>query len=340
MFKDYLEKIAINEHLERKDAGDALEYILKGDLDQAEIGAFLMGMRMKGETADELLGFLDTMEKHMVRVQVNDINAIDVCGTGGDGTHSWNVSTTTAFVAAAGGATVAKHGNRSVSSRSGSADVLEALGIKIDMTPEQTKKCIDTIGIGFLFAPLYHPATKAVVPARKSMKIRTFFNMLGPLLNPAGVKRQIIGTYDTATAKRVAEVLDKKGHIKACTMHSADGFDEISPFDSSYIFEVNIKAGGIREFQFSPPAIKEPERSVPGGDSQANARLIIDILKGKPGVTRQMTVFNSAFALYVADIVSTVGDGIEMAESLLDDGSAYKKLIQFQEFSKQVNGGN
>ncbi len=338
MFKDILDKIASGENISRKKASEALELILNEEISPAEVGAFLMGMRMKGESAGELLGFLDTMEKHMVRVKIKDPDAIDVCGTGGDSAHSFNVSTTVAIVAAAGGATVAKHGNRSVSSKSGSADVLEALDIKIDMTPEQTKKCIDEIGIGFFFAPMYHPAMKAVMPHRKNMKIRTFFNMLGPLLNPAGVKRQIVGAYNAETARKVAEVMDRKKHKKACAIFSSDGFDEISPFESSYIFEVNAQAGGIREFEFSPPDLTEDQKTVPGGDSTKNAKIILDILKGKPGVARQMTIYNTAFALYVADRVPTVGDGIEEAEVLLDDGIALKKLQEYQEYSKQIAG--
>jgi anthranilate phosphoribosyltransferase len=209
MFQQYLEKIQAGEDLTRSEAARALEAIIEDQVSATEIGALLMGLRMKGESEDEIAGFVDAMEKYMVIVSLKDPDAIDVCGTGGDGKHTFNVSTTAAFIISAAGVTVAKHGNRSISSKSGSADVLKALGINIEMHPEQAKKCADEIGLTFFYAPLYHPAMHKVAPHRKNMGIRTVFNMIGPLLNPARVRRQLIGTFNLDSAQKLAGVLSR-----------------------------------------------------------------------------------------------------------------------------------
>lgn len=340
VFRDLLEKIAAKNNLTRQEAAEALELIIREELTPTEIGAFLFGLRVKGESADELLGFLDTMEKHMIRVELEDANAIDVCGTGGDGKHTFNVSTTVAIVAAGGGVTVAKHGNRSVSSKSGSADVLEKLGIRIDLTPEQTLECINTTGLGFFFAPHYHPAMKMIVPHRKNLAVRTFFNIMGPLLNPAGVKRQIIGTYDAETARKLAEVLQKMDFLRACTVYSEDGFDEVSPFKPSMIFEVEDGRKSVKEYQYKPPAFVQNSNKLAGGDSKENAKIILDILRGAQGPERQITVLNSAFAFYVSGMVDTVNEGVELAKTVIDSGSALTKLKQYKIFTDKVASKN
>lgn len=335
MLKPYLEKITTGEDLTRQEASDALDKIITEDISGAEVGGLLVGLRVKGETVEEISGFVDTMQKHMVYVDLVDKNAIDVCGTGGDGTHSFNVSTTCALVAAAGGVTVAKHGNRSVSSKSGSADLLEALGVKIDIPPEKTKKSIDEIGIGFFFAPNYHPAMKAVVPHRKSLGIRTAFNILGPLLNPARVKRQLIGAFDLQTAEKLAGVLQSQKYEKACTVHSEDGYDEFSPFSSNYVFEIDNKTDNISQFTYNPENRSKNvvnELDV-GGDSKINAEITRQVLNGKKGAVRDMTVLNTAFAYYVGSKVQTIEDGIRLAEETLDSGAGIKKLNQFIEMS-------
>jgi len=335
MLKSYLEKITAGKNLTRLEAAESLNKIITGEISGAEVGGFLVGLRVKGETVEEISGFVDTMQKHMVGVDLADKNAIDVCGTGGDGTHSFNVSTTCALVVASGGVTVAKHGNRSVSSKSGSADLLEALGVKIDLSPEQTKKCIDEIGIGFFFAPNYHPAMKAVVPHRKSLGIKTVFNILGPLLNPARVKRQLIGVFDLQTAEKLAGVLHSQKYDKACTVHSEDGFDELSPFSSNYIFEIGHETGKIKQFTYNP--VKRSNISagdfVQGADNKTNAEITSQVLEGKKGPTRDMTVLNAAFAFYVAGRTDTVEKGIELAEEVLDNGAGKRKLDEFIERS-------
>jgi anthranilate phosphoribosyltransferase len=335
MLKPYLEKITTGENLTRQEAAEALDKIITDELSGAEVGGFLVGLRVKGETIEEISGFVDTMQKHMVKVDLADKNAIDVCGTGGDGTHSFNVSTTCALVVAAGDVTVAKHGNRSVSSKSGSADLLESLGIKIDLSPEQTKKCMDEIGIGFFFAPNYHPAMKAVVAHRKSLGIRTVFNMLGPLLNPARVKRQLIGAFNNHTAEKLAGVLQTQNYEKACTVHSDDGFDELSPFASNSVFEIGSGSNEIRKFSYKPANLLEkiPGEFVEGADSTINAKITRKVLEGEKGSAREMTVLNAAFAFYVAGKTKTVEEGIKIAEEILDSGAGTKKLDEYIEAS-------
>jgi len=335
MLKPYLEKITEGTDLTRQEASDALEKIITEDISGAEVGGLLVGLRVKGETVEEISGFVDTMQKHMIQVNLADKNAIDVCGTGGDGTHSFNVSTTCALVAAAGGVTVAKHGNRSVSSKSGSADLLEALGVKIDLAPDKTKKCIDEIGIGFFFAPNYHPAMKAVAPHRKSLGIRTAFNILGPLLNPARVKRQLIGAFDLQTAEKLAGVLQSQKYDKACTVHSKDGYDELSPFSSNFIFEIGNKTDNINQFTYNPESRTDKTAGEigEGGDSKTNAEITRQVLNGKKGAARDMTVLNAAFAYYVAGKVQTIIEGIQLAEATIDNGDVAKKLNEFIEMS-------
>ena len=335
MLKPYLEKITAGEDLTRQEASEALEKIITEDISGTEVGGLLVGLRVKGETIEEISGFVDTMRLHMVSVDLKDKNAIDVCGTGGDGRHTFNVSTTCALVAAAGGVTVAKHGNRSVSSKSGSADLLEALGVKIDMTPEKTKKCIDEIGIGFFFAPNYHPAMKAVVPHRKNLGIRTVFNILGPLLNPAQVNRQLIGAFNLQTAEKLAGVLQTQNYKKACTVYSHDGYDEFSPFASNFVFEIDNETKHIKRFSYEPdtPAYELTGKYVEGEDGTKNAEITRQVLSGQKGPARDMIVLNAAFAFYVAGKSPTVKHGIQLAEDTIDSGGGLRKLNDFIELS-------
>ncbi len=339
MIKLYLEKIGSGEDLSRREAAAALQMIIDEQLSGTEIGALLFGLRIKGESVNEILGFVDTMEKNMVSVKLNDPDAIDVCGTGGDQKHSFNISTTAAIVVAAGGVSVAKHGNRSVSSKAGSADVLEKLGVKIDLSPEKTRQGIDEIGFGFFFAPLYHPAMKAVVPHRKNLATRTVFNMLGPLLNPAGVRRQLIGTFNKEIAKKTAAVLKRRNYLKACVVHSDDGFDEISPFAANQIFEINRAKSGIDNYVFSSDLYKKSAKkgaTAQGGDSEQNAIITLSVLRGEEGIPRDMTILNAAFGLYIANKVKNVDDGIALATELIDNGSAMMKLNEIREFSNEM----
>jgi len=339
MIKEYLEKISSHEDLSREEAARILQMIIDDQLSATEIGAFLFGLRMKGESEEEILGFIDTMQRNMIAIQLNDPDAIDVCGTGGDQKHTFNVSTTAALVVAAGGVTVAKHGNRSVSSQTGSADVLEKLGIKIDLPPEKTKQCIDEIGIGFFFAPLYHPAMKAVIPHRRNLATRTIFNMLGPLLNPAGVRRQLIGTFNKETAAKTAAVLKKRNYLKACVAYSNDGFDEVSPFAPTRIYEVRINDSELKSYLFRPAKsayAPQENLAIYGGDSEQNTLITLSVLRGNQGAAREMTAINAAFGLYVGDKVPSVREGIVLASELIDSGSALKKLNEYRQISNDL----
>jgi anthranilate phosphoribosyltransferase len=332
--RPFLEKIADGENLTRDEASRVLEKIISESVTPGEVGAFLMGLRMKGESVEEILGFVDTMEQNMLKVNLLSDDAIDVCGTGGDNTHSFNVSTASAFVVSAGGVPVAKHGNRSVSSKCGSADVLETLGVNIHLGPEEVLSCIREGGLGFLFAPRYHPAMKAVLPHRKNLGLRTIFNMLGPLVNPAGVRRQLVGTYNRETAKKLAEVLLMKGHTKACTVYSEDGFDEVSPFASNDIYEIDN--GRIKEYVYHNRTIPANGRdSIRGKNSRENAHKITTLLSGEKDAARDMTVLNAAFGFYVAGMVEKIPDGILLAEEMIDSGAALKKLHNLIELSRR-----
>jgi len=339
VIKEYLEKISQCEDLTRQEAATALQMLIDDQLTATEIGALLFGLRTKGESVEEILGFVDTMQANMVAVAIDDPDAIDVCGTGGDQSHSFNVSTTAAFVVAAGGVTVAKHGNRSVSSKAGSADVLEKLGARIDLSPENTRRCLNEIGISFLFAPMYHPAMKAVAPHRRNLGIRTIFNMLGPLINPANLKRQLIGTYNLETAAKTAAVLRQRCYKKACVVHSEEGFDEASPFAGNRVFEVDIARPDIYEYFYRAEKCSQNLNSyqlVQGGDAEKNARITLEILNGRRGYPREMTALNAAFGLYVAGKVDNIPDGIFLAEELIDSGKALQKLNQFIEMSSKL----
>jgi len=230
-----------------------------------------------------------------------------------------------------------QHGNRSVSSKTGSADLLQELGVKIDLEADKVKQCVDEIGIGFFFAPLFHPAMKAVVPHRKNLGLRTVFNMLGPLLNPAQVKRQLIGAYNSETAKKLAGVLKMRNYKKACTVHSLDGFDEVSPFSKNDIFEVNSKKGGIKTYQYEKPNGKYGLDGIKGDDQRKNAEITLAVLSGEKNAAREMIVLNSGFAFYIAGKTQTVEDGIFLAEEVLDSGSGKQKLSQLVEMSNSFN---
>ncbi len=338
MMKYYLKKVVNGEDLTREEAANILNQIIQGDISPIQAGAFLTALRMKKESVDEIVGFIDTMEKHMIKVPLNDEDAIDLVGTGGDESYTFNVSTTASLVVAAGGVTVAKHGNRSISSKCGSADLLEALGVRIDLQPYAVKKCIEEIGMGFFFAPLYHPAMKAIAPVRKSLEMRTIFNILGPLLNPARVKRQLIGTFNLEAAQKVAEVLAAKNYKKACTIHSADGYDEISPFSETYIFEMTQSNSELRKYSFKPSQLSDINRifEIKGHSPKENAQITLNILQGKNGPAREMTVLNSAFGFYVADKVKSIEEGIELAKQIIDSGSALAKLNELRQISNDL----
>jgi anthranilate phosphoribosyltransferase len=336
--------------LTRIEAAAALEAIMSGAATHVQIAAFLTALRMKGETVEELIGFAQVMRQKAVRVRARgeDVAAltgtdremlIDTCGTGGDATGTFNVSTATAFVVAGAGLKVAKHGNRSVSSLCGSADVVETLGINLDLTPAQVARCIDEVGIGFLYAPLLHTAMKHVMVARREMGVRTVFNLLGPLTNPASANAQVVGVYAAALTEPLARVLAELGTIRAFVVHGADGLDEISNTGESRVAEVRegtVRTFSVhpRDFGLAPATIADLQ----GGDREQNARIIRSILSGEPGPRRDIVVMNASAALVAGLRARDFKDGAALATRSIDSGQALDRLDRLIRLSQTMPG--
>jgi len=334
--------------LTRLEAAAAMEAIMSGAATNAQIAAFLTALRMKGETVEELIGFAQVMREKVVKVRprAGDVVGatgtdremlIDTCGTGGDASGTFNVSTATAFVVAGAGLRVAKHGNRSVSSLCGSADVVETLGIDIELSPAQVATCIDEMGIGFLYAPLLHTAMKHVMAARREMGVRTVFNMLGPLTNPAGANAQVIGVYAAALADPLARVLAELGTLRAFVVHGADGLDEISNTGESHISEVHegvVRSSTVRPEDFGMP--RAAIRDLQGGDREENARIIRLVLGGEAGPRRDIVLMNAAGALVVGNKAQDLKEGVALAAASIDGGSAARKLEDLIAFSRRL----
>ena len=326
-------------HLTESEASSALEEILEGEADPAAIGGLLAALRAKGETADELVGFARVMRAHAAPIHTRVVtpqDMVDTCGTGGDGCDTFNISTVAAFVVAGAGAAVAKHGNRSISSRCGSADVLEAAGANVALTADQAAAAIDEIGVGFLFAPLIHPAMKHVQPIRRALKLRTIFNMLGPLTNPAGAAFQVVGVYSHDRAPLVAEALNRLGVRRAFVVHGEDGLDEITTTGKTHVFEV--AHGHVTETALIPadfgidPAKHE---DLTGDDASENALIMQRILEGVHGPRRDIVVVNAAAALVAAGHAASFSEGAAQAAESIDSGKAREKLRAFVEFSNR-----
>ena len=324
--------------LTRIEAAAAMDAIMSGAATNAQIAAFLTALRMKGETVEELIGFAQVMRQKVARVrpQADEVAGltgtdremlIDTCGTGGDASGSFNVSTATAFVVAGAGLKVAKHGNRSASSLCGSADVVETLGVNLELTPAQVGRCIDEAGIGFLYAPLLHTAMKHVMAARRELGFRTVFNLLGPLTNPAGANAQIIGVAAAALTEPLARVLAELGTFRAFVVHGADGLDEISNTGESRISEV--REGVVRTFTVRPEDFGLPQASIGdlrGGDRDQNARIIRAIVDGGHGPRRDIVLMNAAAALVAGTRARDLAEGVELAARAIDTGAAREKL--------------
>ncbi|AJA47494.1 anthranilate phosphoribosyltransferase [Clostridium pasteurianum DSM 525 = ATCC 6013] len=337
MLKEAIKKISNKENLNEEEAYSSVNEIMKGEALPSQIGAFLVGLRMKGETVEEITGSARAMRDNASIVKLESEYVIDTCGTGGDGSKTFNISTAVAIIAAAAGVKVAKHGNRAVSSSSGSADVLQELGINIDIEPEKAKKLIDEKGMAFLFAQKYHSAMKNVGPVRKELGIRTVFNILGPLTNPAFVKGQVLGVYSKELTHTLAEVLLKLGSEKAMVVHGGDGLDEITTTTTTYVSE--IREGKVIDYEIEPEKLGIPlakVEDIKGSSAKENAGIIIDILKGKRGPKRDIVVLNTAAALYVGKIAETLEQGIKLTEDIIDSGKAYEKLNELVEYSKEV----
>lgn len=326
--KKILQTLFEGKSLTRAEAREAMDTILMGETKPEQVAAFLTALHVRGETFAELAGFLESLRAKALSVPVKSAELFDIVGTGGDGAETFNISTVTAFVLAAAGVKVAKHGNRSVSSKCGSADVLEALGIKINASPETTANAIDEVNLGFLFAPLYHPALAKVGPVRKALEVRTVFNLLGPLANPARVRRQVVGVYNPKLVESFAQLLRDSGSDEALVVSSDDGMDEISLSAPTSV--AHLKAGDIKISKVTPEdfgVARANREALRGGDAVANAKLVHALLRGEErGPKRDVVLVNAGAGLVVAGKSPSYKEGAALAGKLLDDGSAARVL--------------
>ncbi|ACX52277.1 anthranilate phosphoribosyltransferase [Ammonifex degensii KC4] len=335
--REALAKLARKEDLTLEEAREVMGVVMEGKATPAQIGALLMALRLKGEKVPEVAGFAQAMRERALRYQPRHPVTVDTCGTGGDGTGSFNVSTTAAFVVAACGCPVAKHGNRSVSSRAGSADLLEALGAKVDLPPELAGRCLDEVGFGFFFAPRCHPAMRHAAGPRRELGVRTVFNILGPLCNPAGAQVQVVGVYHPDLLELVAEVLLTLGTKRALVVHGAGGMDEASPVGE--VLYAEVRGGEIRRGKFDPADYGFPRcrlSDLRGGTAQDNAAITRAILQGEKGPRTDAVVLNAALALVAAEKAEDLQEGVEMARRALERGEALAKLEEYLNFCRQV----
>jgi len=338
MLKKFIARVVEGQDLSEEEASQAMAYMMEGEELSTQIASFLTALRMKGETKEEITGFARTMRTKAVRIRAKSgEGVVDTCGTGGDNSGTFNISTTVAFVAAGGGLTVAKHGNRSVSSRSGSADVLEALGVNIAIPPQRVETCLQEYGLAFLFAPSFHPAMKYALSPRREIGIRTVFNILGPLTNPAGATVHLLGIYREDLIQRMAEVLKKLGSKAALVVHGADHCDEISISGETAICQ--LKDGAIKNYQIAPEEVglkRASLETIHGGTPEQNAATLVKILKGEPGPARDVVLLNAGAVFMAAGKVSDFKEGIAIARESIDSGKALKKLKELIQFSTQV----
>ena len=322
--------------LSRDAAREVMDEIMAGEATPAQIGGFLVALRAKGETADEIAGCAEAMRAHVLPVHPTRTDVVDVVGTGGDGARTFNISTTAAIVAAAAGAAVAKHGNRAVSSVSGSADVLEALGFGLEQSPDRVAESIDTLGFGFMFAPLHHPAMKYAAPVRRELGTRTIFNVLGPLTNPAGARAGVFGVYAADVARTVADALAVLDSRRAFVVHGAHGVDELSPAGPNLVFEV--VEGDVREREIDPLELglaRCDPGELSGGSPEENARAARDVLAGAPGAKRDAVVLNAAGAIAAAGHAQDLAEGLARAREAIDSGAASARLTELAAFSRE-----
>ncbi|TKS60961.1 MAG: anthranilate phosphoribosyltransferase [Nitrospira sp.] len=337
MIKDALAKLADRTNLSVHEAEEVMSEIMDGAATPAQIAGYLMGLRQKGETVDEIVGSARVMRSRATRIRVGAQIVVDTCGTGGDGARTFNISTTAALVVAGAGITVAKHGNRSISSKSGSADVLSALGVKIDLMPDRVADCIDEVGIGFLFAPLYHGAMKHCAGPRQEMGIRTILNVLGPLTNPAGATHQVLGVYDAKLTEILGRVLLQLGSQHCFVIHGMDGLDEITLSDRTKVSEG--KGGVVSSYFTAPEEFDLPRvarKEFAGGAPMDNARITKDILQGRKSPKRDIVCLNAAPAMVVGQKAKTLKEGFRLAQKVIDSGAAAEKLDRLIAYTNKV----
>ena len=332
MLQEMIAQVVQRHNLSREQAAAVMLEIMSGEATPAQIGGFLVALNMKGETIDEITGFAETMRRMATPIPTTRSPLVDTCGTGGDHSHTFNISTTAAFVLAGAGVPVAKHGNRSATSQCGSADVLEALGINIEATPQTVGKCIDTVGIGFLFARKLHGAMKHVAAPRTELRIRTIFNMLGPLTNPANASGQLMGVYDAARIEPLARVLANLGSRHAFVVAGSDGLDEVTLSGPSHVAEAH--GGEVSVYEVTPEQFglaRADKTAIVGGDAHQNAAILKDILHGKQGPHRNIVLLNAAPALIAGERAQTWEEGLQIAQESIDSGKAWavlEKLIE------------
>ena len=338
MIRDALNKITNNENLNAQEMGSAMNSIMSGEVPEIGISAFLTALKTKGETVEEIASAAKVMREKAESVDLRDYYTLDTCGTGGDTLGTYNISTAVAFVAAAAGIKVVKHGNRSISSKCGSADVLEALGVNIALSPGQVKACVLEAGIGFMFAPKYHKAMKHVMGVRRELGFRTMFNILGPLSNPAGAKAQVLGVFSRELIVPLADVLKNIGVERAMVVHGNDGMDEISVSDKTYIAE--LCDGKVSAYEITPEqfGFKRSDISeIVGGSAEENAAIIKSLFAGKDlSAKLDVLLINAAAALYVGKKAGSMKDGIKLAKEMVDSGKASETLQKLAEFSNTV----
>jgi len=337
MIREAIAKLIERENLNHEEAEAVMQEIMLGEATSSQIAAFLTALRMKGETPEEIAGCAKAMRTQANKVVSGRSPLVDTCGTGGDGVSTFNISTVVAFVLAGAGVAVAKHGNRSVSSRSGSADVLEALGVRIDLGPEEVARCLDEIGIGFLFAPRLHPAMKHALPPRREMGIRTVFNVLGPLSNPASASIQLLGVYSSGLTETLAQVLNLLGAYRALVVHGADGMDELSTTGTNKVTQLH--KGQITTYKLEPQELGLPIAKLAqlkGGLPEDNANITKALLGGEKGAERDVVLLNAAAGLFVAEKAANFKEGIDMAAESIDSREALNKLEQLIQLSQSL----
>jgi len=336
--KEYIEKIMTGRDLTVDEMTMVMNELMSGEIDPIVAGSFLTALKMKKEAIPEIVGGARVMREKASTLKLDLDITLDTCGTGGDQSGTYNISTAVAIIAAAAGIAVVKHGNRSVSSKCGCADVLEELGVAIDLKPEQVKTCIEKTNIGFLYAPTFHAAMRHVGPVRKTLGYRTIFNILGPLANPANASYQLVGVFDESLLDIFAEVLRELGLKRALVVHGTDGLDEITISGDTKICELND--GKINNYTIRPEDFglqRAPLTEIIGGDRARNAQILIDLFKGKTGPMRDILLLNAGAALYTCNKAESIGDGIKTAEALIDSGAAMAKLNEFIQVSKALH---
>ena len=337
-FKETLGQLLERQDLTHEAMLGVMHQVMGGELTQAQIAAFLIALRAKGETVDEIAAAAMVMRELSIKVDIQDkAHLIDTCGTGGDGIQTFNVSTVSAFVAAAAGAKVAKHGGRSVSSTCGSADVLEALGVNVNQTPQQVAASVNEIGIGFMFAPNHHSAMKHAAPVRRELGVRTLFNLLGPMTNPANAHRQVMGVFDQSLTTKLAKVLQQLGSEHVLVVNGADGMDEISFTADTFVAE--LKNGEVTEYLMNPAQWGlgiHDVKDIQIQNAEESKAMILAVLNGKPGAARDIVLLNAGAAIYVSGLVDTMQAGIEKAAAVIDSGAALQKLHQLISYSNQA----